>query len=115
MSRTAKRTAGKASNDSRVEGRIKTIGKLQGISGGLLRLRGEALQAVQLVVRMQRADKKVVDVLLKGSTALKIYCLAIKGDVLKATGAFQDAGDKKIFIAARASCSARKPARRRKA
>jgi hypothetical protein len=101
--------------EGRVEGRIKTIGDLQGIAGGLARLRGKALQAVQLVVRVQRADKKMVDVLLKGSTALTVYCQAIKGDNLKAAGVFQETGDKKVFLATRASCSARKPARRRKA
>jgi hypothetical protein len=115
MSRTAKRSAGKASSDNRVEGRIKAIGKLQGIEGGLARLRGEALQAVQLVVRVQRADKKIVDVPLKGNAALRIFCQAIKGDNLKATGVFQETGDKKVFLATRASCSPRKAARRAKA
>jgi hypothetical protein len=115
MAKSAKRTTGKTLNDTRVEGRIKRIGRLRGITGGVEGLRGKALQAVQLTVDVRRADGKIVRVLLKGSYALKIYCLAIRGDDLKATGAFQDAGDKKVFIVARANCSPRKPARRRKA
>lgn len=115
MSKTANRNVGKASSESRVEGRIKTIGDLQGIAGGLARLRGEALKAVQLVVSVQRANNKIVDVLLSGNTALTVYCRAIKGDNLKATGVFGESGDKKVFLATGASCSARKAARQVKA